>query len=210
MSTADDSVLSVAIQAARSAAAVITDAARDLVRLPTFSKDHGDIVSTADVEAEDAIVATLRTAFPGYAILGEESGHIAGAREGSGHKWIVDPIDGTVNFIHGFPYYAVSIALAHGTDVTHAVVYHPCTTTASPRSRVKAHFAMARPAGLDVHRSRPGADRYRVSDARKSETCSLPAHVQPPGRPVRRIAARRFVSRWTWPTWLRGGSTASG
>ena len=52
MSAGDDTVLSVAIQAARSAAAVITDAARDLVRLPTFSKDHGDIVSTADVEAE--------------------------------------------------------------------------------------------------------------------------------------------------------------
>ncbi len=125
MSAADDPILSVAIQAARSAAAVITDAARDLVRLPTFSKDHGDIVSTADVEAEDAIVATLRTAFPGHAILGEESGHIAGAREGSGYKWIVDPIDGTVNFIHGFPYYAVSIALVHGTEVTHAVVYDP-------------------------------------------------------------------------------------
>ena len=125
MNTGDDSVLAVAIQAARSAAAVITDAARDLVRLPTYSKDHGDIVSTADVEAEDAIVATLRTAFPGHAILGEESGHIAGAREGTGHKWIVDPIDGTVNFIHGFPYYAVSIALVHGTEVTHAVVYDP-------------------------------------------------------------------------------------
>jgi myo-inositol-1(or 4)-monophosphatase len=70
-------------------------------------------------------VATIRAAFPGHAILGEESGHIAGARDGGGYKWIVDPIDGTVNFIHGFPYYAVSIALVHGTDVTHAVVYDP-------------------------------------------------------------------------------------
>ncbi len=125
MTPADDSVLAVAVRAARSAASVITDAARDLVRLPTFSKDHGEIVSTADVEAEDAIVATIRAAFPGHAILGEESGHIAGAREGDGYKWIVDPIDGTVNFIHGFPYYAVSIALVHGKDITHAVVYDP-------------------------------------------------------------------------------------
>jgi len=125
MSIADDPVLAVAVRAARSAASVISDAARDLIRLPTFSKDHGDIVSTADVEAEDAIVSTLRSAFPGHAILGEESGHIAGARDGSGYKWIVDPIDGTVNFIHGFPYYAVSIALVHGTEITHAVVYDP-------------------------------------------------------------------------------------
>jgi len=125
MSTVDDPVLAVAVRAARSAASVITDAARDLVRLPTFSKDHGDIVSTADVEAEDAIVSTIRAAFPEHSILGEESGHIAGAREGSGYKWIVDPIDGTVNFIHGFPYYAVSIALVHGTEITHAVVYDP-------------------------------------------------------------------------------------
>ena len=114
-----------AVRAARSAASVVIDAARDLKRLPTFSKDHGEIVSTADVEAEDAIVATIRAAFPGHAILGEESGHIAGARDGGGYKWIVDPIDGTVNFIHGFPYYAVSIALVHGTDITHAVVYDP-------------------------------------------------------------------------------------
>jgi myo-inositol-1(or 4)-monophosphatase len=125
MTPADDAVLAVAVRAARSAASVITDAARDLVRLPSFSKDHGEIVSTADVEAEDAIVATLRSAFPGHAILGEESGHIAGARDGGGYKWIVDPIDGTVNFIHGFPYYAVSIAMVNGKETTHAVVYDP-------------------------------------------------------------------------------------
>ncbi len=120
-----DAVLAVAVRAARSAASVVTDAARDLKRLPTFSKGHGEIVSTADVEAEDAIVATIRAAFPDHAILGGESGHIVGAREGGGFKWIVDPIDGTVNFVHGFPYYAVSIALVRGTDITHAVVYDP-------------------------------------------------------------------------------------
>ena len=119
------SVLAVAVRAARTAASIIIDAARDLKRLPTFSKEHGDIVSGADMEAEDAIVATLRAAFPEHAILGEESGHIEGARDGGGYKWIVDPLDGTVNFVHGFPYYAVSVALAHGTEITHAVVLDP-------------------------------------------------------------------------------------
>ncbi len=121
----NDPVLAVAVRAARTAASILTDAARDLKRLPTFSKEHGDIVSGADMEAEDAIVATLRAAFPAHAILGEESGHIEGAREGAGYKWIVDPLDGTVNFIHGFPYYAVSVALAYGTEITHAVVLDP-------------------------------------------------------------------------------------
>ena len=125
MSSANDPVLAVAVRAARTAASIIIDAARDLKRLPTFSKEHGDIVSGADMEAEDAIVATLRAAFPAHAILGEESGHIEGARDGGGYKWIVDPLDGTVNFVHGFPYYAVSVALAHGTEITHAVVLDP-------------------------------------------------------------------------------------
>ncbi len=125
MTASGDPVLAVAERAARRAASVVIDAARDLKRLPSFSKDHGDIVSSAEMEAEDAIVATIRAAFPDHAILGEESGHIAGAREGGGYKWIVDPIDGTANFVHGFPYYAISIALAHGTELTHAVVFDP-------------------------------------------------------------------------------------
>jgi myo-inositol-1(or 4)-monophosphatase len=125
MSDTSDPVLAVAIRAARRAASVVIDAARDLQRLPTFSKEHGDISTSADMEAEDAIIATIRSAFPDHAILGEESGNIKGAREGTGYKWIIDPIDGTANFVHGFPYYAVSIALAHGTEITHAVVLDP-------------------------------------------------------------------------------------
>lgn len=120
-----DPVLAIAVRAARRAASVIIDAARDLKRLPSHAKEHGDIVTSADTEAEDAIVATLRAAFPDHAILGEESGNIKGARDGSGFKWIIDPIDGTANFVHGYPHYAVSIALAHGTEVTHAVVLDP-------------------------------------------------------------------------------------
>jgi myo-inositol-1(or 4)-monophosphatase len=121
----NDPVLAVAERAARRAASVIVDAARDLKRLPSFSKEHGDIVTAADNDAEDAIVATLRAAYPDHAILGEESGHIPGAREGPGYKWLIDPLDGGANFVHGYPYYSVSIALAHGNQVTHAVVLDP-------------------------------------------------------------------------------------
>ncbi|MDQ6620604.1 MAG: inositol monophosphatase, partial [Pseudomonadota bacterium] len=112
-----DPALEVAIRAARRAGSVLLDAARDLARLPSHVK-ASDIVVQTDGEAEDAIVATLRGAFPNHAILGEESGHIPGAREGSGHKWLIDAIDGAVNFTHGVPHYCVSIALASGTRLT--------------------------------------------------------------------------------------------
>jgi myo-inositol-1(or 4)-monophosphatase len=124
----NDPVLAVAVRAARRAAAVITDAARDLKRLAAHAKAQGDIASSADADAEKAIVATLRSAFPGHAILGEETGETPAASPpgaAPGYRWIVDPIDGTANFVHGFPYYAISIALTHGQDITHAVVHDP-------------------------------------------------------------------------------------
>lgn len=124
MTAAADPVLAVAVRAARRAAAVIGDASRDLKRLPTFSKEHGDIVSSADAEAEQAIVATISAAFPDHGILGEETGE-TGAKANAPCKWIVDPLDGTMNFVHGFPYYAVSIALSQENVLTHAVVLDP-------------------------------------------------------------------------------------
>ncbi len=128
----NDPVLAVAVRAARRASAVIIDAARDLKRLPSHAKEHGDIVTDTDAEAENAIIATLRAAFPDHAIRGEESGEIVdqiaetGARVGkAGFRWIIDAIDGTANFVHGYPHYAVSIALTHGAEITHAVVLDP-------------------------------------------------------------------------------------
>jgi myo-inositol-1(or 4)-monophosphatase len=118
-----DPFLAEAVRAARRAASVIADASRDLRRLPTYSKEHGDIVSAADKEAEAAIRATLSAAFPDHAIHGEEAGEKG--RADAPCRWIVDPIDGTRNFVHGFPYYAVSIALSQAGTLTHAVVLDP-------------------------------------------------------------------------------------
>jgi len=122
---AGDPVLAVAVRAARRAASVIVDASRDLRRLPTFSKEHGDIVSGADGEAEQAIIATISAAFPDHAILSEEAGDARPGKAGTPYRWIVDPIDGSLNFVHGYPYFATSIALVHGTELTHAVVLDP-------------------------------------------------------------------------------------
>lgn len=125
MNTSSDPALAVAVRAARRAASVVVDASRDLRKLPTFSKEHGDIVTAADAEAEQAIVATIAAAFPDHAILGRESGDKPAAKPDSPYRWVVDPLDGSMNFIHGFPYFAVSIALVKGNELTHAVVLDP-------------------------------------------------------------------------------------
>jgi myo-inositol-1(or 4)-monophosphatase len=127
----NDPVLAVAIRAAHRASSVILDAARDLRRRPSHAKDHGDIASEAETEAENAIIATLRAAFPDQAIVGSEAGEIVSQIQGTtggsekSLRWIIDPIDGTANFVHGYPCYAISIALTLGADVTHAVVLDP-------------------------------------------------------------------------------------
>jgi myo-inositol-1(or 4)-monophosphatase len=121
----NDPFLAVALRAARTAGSIVVDAARDLRRLPAFSREHADIVTSADMEAQDAIIAAIRAAFPDHAILGRESGQITGAREGAGYRWLIDAIDGAANFVHGFPAFAVSIALIHANEITHAVVVDP-------------------------------------------------------------------------------------
>jgi myo-inositol-1(or 4)-monophosphatase len=121
----NDPSLAVAIRAARNAAAVVQDAARDLMRLPTFSGDYADIVGRARREIEDAVATTLTAAFPEHAIVGE-GGNVRDDRNANSNwRWIADPIDGTRNFAHGYPYYAISLALMHGAEVTHAVVLDP-------------------------------------------------------------------------------------
>jgi myo-inositol-1(or 4)-monophosphatase len=119
-----DPSLAVAVRAARNAAAVIADAAQDLKRLPASSREHGEIVKAADKEAENAIASTISAAFPEHSIVGRDRPADAGS-PGRSWRWIVDAIDGTANFAHGYPHYAVSIALAHGPEITHAVVLDP-------------------------------------------------------------------------------------
>lgn len=125
MTASNDPVLAVAVRAARRAAAVIGDASRDLKRLPTFSKERGEIVAGTKAEAAHAITATLHAAFPDHVILGDDSAEREGAKADSPYRWIIGALDGTMNFLHGFPYYAVSVALVHGNELTHAVVLDP-------------------------------------------------------------------------------------
>ena len=124
MSQALHPMLNIAIKAARAAGAIINRASLDIERLTVTAKSHNDFVTEVDKAAEDAIIATILEAYPGHGILAEESGREHGARH-SDYVWIIDPLDGTTNFIHGFPVYAVSIALMVHGKIEQAVVYDP-------------------------------------------------------------------------------------
>ncbi len=117
-------MINVAIKAARAAGAIINRAALDVESVRISQKLVNDFVTDVDHAAEQIIIETLLAAYPGHGILAEESGQEHGAKD-SEFVWIIDPLDGTTNFIHGLPVYCVSIALAVKGKVEQAVIYDP-------------------------------------------------------------------------------------
>jgi myo-inositol-1(or 4)-monophosphatase len=115
-------MLNTAIKAARRAGSIINRASNDLDKLAIERKAHNDFVSEVDRAAESAIIEVLNDAYPQHSILAEESGL---KESESDYRWIIDPLDGTTNFLHGFPQYCVSIALAIKGQVHHGVIYDP-------------------------------------------------------------------------------------
>jgi len=122
-------MLNVAVRAARAAGRIIVRASHDIETVKVARKQRNDFVTEVDRAAEAAIIQTLKHAFPDHGFLAEESGHAPGAHRvdppQAEHLWIIDPLDGTTNFIHGLPQYCVSIALMQKGVVTQAVVYDP-------------------------------------------------------------------------------------
>jgi myo-inositol-1(or 4)-monophosphatase len=139
MSQALHPMLNIAIKAARAAGAIINRAALDLDVLKVGRKGPNDFVSDVDQAAEQAIIDILLEAYPGHAILAEETGRERGAKH-SEFLWIIDPLDGTTNFLHGFPVYAVSIALVHRDVIQQAVVYDPTRNDLFYASRGRGAF----------------------------------------------------------------------
>jgi myo-inositol-1(or 4)-monophosphatase len=117
-------MINVAVKAARTAGAIINRAALDVEAVRVSQKQVNDFVTDVDQAAEQAIIETLLTAYPGHGIWAEESGREQGAKD-SEFVWIIDPLDGTTNFIHGFPVYCVSIALSVKGKIEQAVIYDP-------------------------------------------------------------------------------------
>ena len=115
-------LLNIGMRAARRAGDLIVRSLSRLDSLKIDTKGRNDFVTDIDRKAEAEIIATIRRAHPDHAFLAEESGRSGGDSE---FVWIIDPLDGTTNFLHGFPTFAVSIALQHRGRLQHAVVYDP-------------------------------------------------------------------------------------
>ncbi|MCC7328162.1 MAG: inositol monophosphatase [Burkholderiales bacterium] len=132
-------MLTTAVKAARRAGNIINRGARDLDLLTVTAKGPKDFVSEIDRGAEAAIVDTLLAAYPDHAILAEE-GTKKGENQEADYVWIIDPLDGTTNFLHGFPQYCVSIALAHKNVVQQGVIYDPVRNDLFTATRGRGAF----------------------------------------------------------------------
>ncbi|NIN36308.1 MAG: inositol monophosphatase, partial [Gammaproteobacteria bacterium] len=114
-------ILNIAIRAARASGEAIVRSLEQVTKLEINEKSLNDYVSEVDKKSEQIIIDTILKSYPEHGILAEESG-----QHGDGdHQWIVDPLDGTTNFLHGFPQFAVSIAVKHHNSLEHAVIYDP-------------------------------------------------------------------------------------
>jgi myo-inositol-1(or 4)-monophosphatase len=137
-------LLNIAIQAARQASDVIIRYAHQIERLTISEKSRHDYFTEVDVKAEQTIIQAIHKAHPNHGILGEECGSYL---EDAECVWIIDPLDGTSNYLHGFPFYAISIAVQIKNQIEHAVVYDPIRHECFSASR-------GRGARLNDHRIR--------------------------------------------------------
>lgn len=127
-------MLNIAIRAARQAGDIIIRSADSVDTLKITIKNKNDFASEIDKLAEQEILNTLLTAFPDHGFLAEESGAM---NEDAEYVWIIDPLDGTTNYLHGFPHYAVSIALKRNDVIEQAVIYDPVRQDLFTASRGK-------------------------------------------------------------------------
>ncbi|PCJ86451.1 MAG: inositol monophosphatase [Thiotrichaceae bacterium] len=115
-------MVNIAVRAARAAGDIIVRNMDRLDRLKVVTKQNNDFVTSVDHMAEEIIIATIKDAYPDHGILAEESGTQS---EDSEYQWIIDPLDGTTNYLHGFPQFAVSIALKYRGRLEAGVIYDP-------------------------------------------------------------------------------------
>src|SRR5262245_27607840 len=130
-------MLNIAVRAARKAGSIINRASLDGGGLKVTAKNKNDFVTQVDQAAEEAIIGIVRHAYPEHGFIAEESGRTAADAE---YVWIIDPLDGTTNFIHGFPQYCVSIGVQHRGALAHAVVYDPTKNELFTASKGRGAF----------------------------------------------------------------------
>jgi len=146
-------MLTIATRAARNAGDIILRASEHVNQIQIDNKEQHDFVTEVDRQAEHEIIKTIKSAFPEHSILAEESGQ----HEGNEYTWIIDPLDGTTNFLHGFPHYAVSIALKHKNRLEVGVIYDPLHNDLYTASRGGGAMLNNRRIRVTKQTSLPGA-----------------------------------------------------
>lgn len=130
-------LINIAVEATRAATVIINRAMKRMDTIKIAEKQPNDFVTEVDQRVEQEIISIIKKAYPTHSILGEESGDTEGDEE---YQWIIDPIDGTRNFIHGFPHFAISIAIAHKNRIEHGVIYDPLRQELFTATRGKGAF----------------------------------------------------------------------
>lgn len=173
--------LNIAIKAARSAGNIIVRSMDRLDRIDISTKTGpNDFVTSVDRAAEEEIIHTIKKAYPDHGILGEESGSQAGTNIND-VVWIIDPLDGTMNFVHSFPHFAVSIGVQIRGVVEHGVVYNPVTNEL---------FTATKGSGAQLD-----GRRIRVSDCQNIDTALICTGFSPRrGKESHEIVMQRLNS----------------
>lgn len=162
-------LLNIGIRAARAAGDLIIRNIEQIHDIQINEKGLNDFVTEVDRRAEEIIIDTILKAYPGHSILAEESG-----RRGEGEfQWVIDPLDGTTNYLHGFPQFAISIALLHNNVLDQAVIYDPLRQELFTASRGDGAYLNSRRIRVSKRRSLEGAllgTGFPFGDSEKLET----------------------------------------
>ena len=137
-------MLNIAVRAARRAGDIIVRSLNRVHQLQVHAKDRNDFVTEVDTKAEQDIIETIRRTYPDHGFLAEESGRTHNKRGDDEFVWIIDPLDGTTNFLHGFPQFAVSLAVERRGKLEHAVIYDPMRQELFTASRGDGAFVDGR------------------------------------------------------------------
>ena len=162
-------LMNVMDQAARKAARALSRDFGEVEHLQVSVKGPADFVSAADTRAEQILFEELSRARPGYGFLMEERGAIEGADKT--HRWIIDPLDGTTNFLHGIPVFAISIALERDSEIVAGYIYNPASDETFTAERGKGAYLNDR--------------RIRVAGRTVLDDCVIATGIPHRGRPVR-------------------------
>lgn len=148
-------ILNIAVEAARAGGNIIARALKRFDYIKVAEKRPHDLVTDVDQRVEQEIISVVHKAYPSHGFLCEEGGEISG----DDYQWIIDPIDGTRNFVHGFPHFAISIAVAYKNRIEHGVIYDP---------NRQELFTATRGKGAQLNER-----RIRVSERKRLEDCLL-------------------------------------